>query len=348
MEEAKDLVFISLSFTTGIAAGALFKGFLPIACAVSSILSVILVLFVLRSRHPHISVGLLFLSLGIFCACTEALTYVAPEAGFVEKLALNCCERLKVLIDSLPFADKASAPMIKALLTGDRSDIPVELVRNFRAAGASHILALSGMHLGVTYLALRKILCPIGNSPFAKRIKWSLLVTLAGFYTLMTGAGASLVRALLFIVLNETAILLHRHRKPSRILLAALTIQLAANPSALYSAGFQLSYLAICGIVFIMPLLVGPYKKFKLWNMLAMSLACQLTTAPLSWFYFHSFPRHFLLTNIIAMPLSSGIMMISLPTITLSALGICPELLVEVTDYAARSLAFALEVIAGM
>ena len=348
MEEAKDMVYISLTFITGIAAGALFKGFLPVACAISSVISAIFALFVLKGRHPYVSAAFLFFSLGVFCSCTEAITYIAPSAGLVGNFALACCDRLKSFIDSIPFVNRTSAPMLKALLTGDKSGMPPELIRNFRVAGASHILALSGMHLGVIYLVLRKILSPIGNSIHAKRIKWALSVTLAGFYTLMTGAGASLVRALLFIVLSETAILLHRKREPVRILFAALTIQVAVSPSVLYSAGFQLSYLAICGIVFLMPIIVGPYKNFKLWKIMAMSIACQMTTAPLTWLYFHSFPLYFLLTNLIAMPISTGIMIISLPTIALSALGICPGLLVKVTDCAVRALSFALEVIAGM
>ena len=253
----------------------------------------------------------------------------------------------------------------KALLTGDRSDLSRDLIGIFRRSGASHILALSGLHLGVIYIILGKALSLLGRFPASSVIRFILILCFTAFYTVMTGASPSLVRAFLFILLRETSILLHRPGRPLRILLAAMVIQLAIFPSVISSLGFQLSYLAMAGITILHPRLlrlwttVGNggsdetggtigYVARKIWTSASLSISCQVFTAPLVWLRFGTLPAYFLITNLMALPLTSVIMTLVITTLLLTSLGICPEVLVVLSDKVLSLFLFILEVIADL
>ena len=202
---------------------------------------------------------------------------------------------------------------------------------------------------------MTRVLSILGNSPLARTVRSVAAIVPAGAFCLATGASPSLVRAFLFIVLGEACALLHRPRNAWHILLVALTLQAAIDPSQVATVGFQLSYLAMTGITLIYPILERWYPadgRFdpirKVWKGAALTLSCQLTTAPLAWLTFHTFPRHFLLTNLLAMPLTTALMVLGVATVALGAAGICPMLLIRLTDLAASALLFCLEVIAGM
>lgn len=230
----------------------------------------------------------------------------------------------------------------------------------FRDSGASHILALSGLHLGVLYILLARLTAPLGNSPWIRRLRYSLIIVAALFYSIMTGATPSIIRAFLFITINETAKLLGRKREPVRVLLAALTTQLALKPDVITSVAFQLSYMAMAGIFLLFPILDRIYpapngsklSRFnplrKIWSAAMLSISCQVFTGPLAWYYFHTFPKYFILTNLIALPLTSAIITLSVATIALSFLGICPEPLVILNDHTMQALFFCLEIISGL
>lgn len=293
---------------------------------------------------------------GAFCYLATACRGASAEeeASFMQAVG-RCAERLREVIDSIPFGHEQSAALIKALLTGERSSLSRATVLAFRASGASHLLALSGLHLGFIYLSIRRI---CGLIPWrgrtASRVRAAITVGLCGFYTLMTGAGASIVRAFLFICIRETAgICPERKSVPGRTLLWALTIQLALSPTSITSIGFQLSYLAMAGITFILPWMQSWYPPSKdplrkLWDTAALSISCQVTTAPLAWWYFRTFPQYFLLTNIIAMPLCSVVMSLNIATVAMYAIGICPEWLITVTDLSVQSIIASLRIISEM
>lgn len=86
----------------------------------------------------------------------------------------------------------------------------------------------------------------------------------------------------------------------------------------------------------------------RIWDAAALSISCQLFTAPLAWYRFHSFPRYFLLTNILALPLSTATMALSVAAIALSAAGICPEVLVQAVEWCAGTLLSVLETVSSM
>ncbi len=303
---------------------------------------------------------LLGLAAGSFRGFTSSLTAIGSYDSSFITWASGFGHRLGDFIDSIPFGNNGTNALLKALVTGERNDISKSVADAFRDSGAAHILSLSGFHLGIVYGIVRWSLSGLGNTSKASFMRSALTVVFCGCYTLATGAGPSTVRAFLFILLGEAARLLHRKRSTASILFSALFLQLAFSPSSIRSVSFRLSYAAMAGIAFIYPWLrdlwPGDPSEDRplirairwIWNSASMSIACQLTTGPLAWLYFGSFPAHFLLTNLIALPLSSLLIPLGLITIVLTALGICPAIMLKATDTLVQALSAALEIIAGM
>lgn len=395
MVEARDIMGISVPFAAGVATGAVLCPFLSggLPIITDSILLILICSTTLLVRFGKLSdrsgkrlVSLsnqprlgrlmrlgrlsgrriffagIFIVTGIFCSLNYHIASGIPEygSGIVSTAAAKAVGHLRATIDAIPYPSETTGPLVKALLTGDKSDLPKEITGIFRDSGASHILALSGLHLGVLYLLLTRLTSPLGNSPKARKSRCSLIIVAALFYSIMTGATPSIIRAFLFITINETARLLGRKREPVRVLLAALTVQLALKPDVISSVGFQLSYMAMAGIFLLYPTLERIYpapsgsrlSRFnpfrKIWNAAMLSISCQIFTGPIAWHYFHTFPKYFILTNLVALPLTSAIMTLSVATIALSFFGICPEPLVILNDHAMQALVFCLEIISGM
>ncbi len=377
MDAARDIAGIGVPFAAGAAAGAVLYPFLSgrlhLTAAILPAVPVGLILFYLfrlrrsdagshRSAELWTVIPASFFLAGIFCGVNALLAQGIPvwENNPVSKAADSAVTYLRAAIDSIPYSSDTTGPLVKALLTGDRSGLTKDITRIFRDSGASHLLALSGLHLGVIYLILIRLAAPLGNGRRARILKYSLIVGAAAFYSIMTGAAPSIVRALLFIILNETAKLLGRKREPARVLFTALTVQLALKPGVITSVGFQLSYLAMAGIFFLFPTLDRIYPSpagggrpgfdpfRKIWSAAVLSISCQVFTGPLAWYYFRTFPEYFILTNLIALPLTSAIMTLSVATIALTCLGICPEFLVTLNDGAMQALVFSLEVISSL
>lgn len=365
MEVAEDIVGISAAFAVGIAAGAAAMGIsgsvggLPwlISGVAFTACSVLLFLAVSGRISSWPPLAALFVSAGIICYSSEWLGDSASSTGRdpLTAAAMGSAEKMKGVIDSIPYHSETTGPLVKALTTGDRSSLSKETVSAFRKSGASHILALSGLHLGIIYAMMIWATAFMGHTPTARKLRFGLIVSLSMFYAVATGSFPSIMRAALFITINETARLVGVRQKPLRTLCGALMIQLAISPELIRSVGFQLSYLAMTGIFVLYPRLKSFYPEGgkadpmrRIWEGASLSISCQVFTAPAAWIYFETFPKYFLLTNLIAMPLTSILMVVSVMTIGLSAIGVCPEFMVAVNDKAASALQWALAVISTM
>ena len=200
----------------------------------------------------------------------------------------------------------------------------------------------------------------LGNSKPSQAIRSFTLVSICGFYMLATGAGASIVRAFIFIVIGECIRLSGRQSTLKNTMMTALIIHLAIMPSAIKEVGFQLSYAAIFGIAFIFPWMQGfwPGDRHEdgmfarctrwIWDSAAMSISCQITTAPLAYMYFGTFPTQFILTNLIALPLTGMIIPCSLATLTASMLGWHPQILLDITEWMISLLCGSLDLLSTM
>ncbi len=303
-------------------------------------------------------------------------------AGWPGRFASECGARFRAMIDGIPYRGEMTGPLVKALLAGDRSGLSREVRGAFRAAGASHLLALSGLHLSVIYLIFSKLLSVAGNSPAVSKARSVLIILGSGFFTLMTGASPSLVRAFLFITLRELALIFRRRVSSLHIFLMSLMIQLALNPADIVSVGFQLSYLAMLGIYILYPPLEGLWDRAgawrigrkeengtpqthgghdeegrgqafgaamrRIWSLCALSISCQVFTAPAVLLYFGTFPRYFLITNLFCLPISNVLITVSVITTVLAPLGLCPGFLLWVNDFLVSLLIRILETIAEL
>jgi competence protein ComEC len=282
------------------------------------------------------------------------------QSSWFMSTALSFGEKMKGAVDAIHFENERTGLIIKALLTGEKSGIPNDVTQAFRNIGASHILALSGLHLGIIYAIVRFITRLSGNSRKAKYLRSAVIIFICGFYTLATGAGPSIVRAFIFITIGECARLSGRSATLKRILMISVLIHLSITPSAIKEVSFQLSYAAIAGIAYIFPWLQGfwPGDRHEdavltrcarwIWDSAAMSISCQITTGPLAYLYFGTFPQYFLLTNLIAVPLAGLIIPAALLVAALTAAGGCPAFLISVTEWLVTALTDSLSIIASM
>ena len=374
MEVERDLAGISLPFAAGVAAVIFSGGILLVRPGLTSISAYAIVLVAVclllhpvhhrfKPAHIRVMTGLCLMACGVLCGISSEMISFGklPGGAFIQSLESSGAAMGKA-IDAVNFRSPVTNAIIKALIIGDRTDIPPKITEAFRESGASHILALSGLHLGIIYGIIVKLSSFIGNSPSARLFRSVMTISACGIYTLAVGAGPSIVRAFLFILLGETALITGRFRSACSILMASLLIHLVIAPDSLSEISFQLSYAAMTGIAFIFPSLRSLWPKTPgnqaegprphpirwIWETAALSISCQITTGPLAYMYFGTFPTHFLLTNLIALPLTGLIIPLALASACLSSLGICPDMVSRATEMLVTTLSEALEIISEM
>ncbi len=342
----RDIVAISVPYSTGVALAALLPAAGVPGYAVAGMSLAVCTLctaLFCRRRGRFGTICLAFFAAGLFSGYSAALVQAAGGGGW--NPGKGALEALIKTIDGIGFSGPQTGALAKALLTGQRGGLGGETVASFRAAGAAHILALSGLHLGVIYGILHRCLAVAGRSRAAELTGSTLILAVAGFYVLMTGSSASVVRAYLFICLNELSRLFPgRRRRPLAVFTAALTVQLCADPLVIRSVGFQLSYLAMLGIYLLFPKLdswfpggrMNPLRR--IWSASALTISCQIFTAPAVWWHFRSFPVYFLITNLVALPLTEVFIICAVASTATAAAGCCPSPLIYLTDLCGNAL----------
>jgi competence protein ComEC len=201
----------------------------------------------------------------------------------------------------------------EALLIGYRNDLDSELLNAYANTGVVHIIAISGLHLGLIYAVLVWLLSVIPLVKQSKIIQAVVVILFLWTFSLMTGASASVMRsAVMFtvIIIGKT---INRNTSVYNALAASAFLLLCYNPYYLWDVGFQLSYLAIVGIVWLQKPIQRkwlPENKwlFKIWEMVSITIAAQIFTFPICLYYFHQFPNYFLPVNLVAVPLSTLIL----------------------------------------
>ncbi len=350
MRSKGNTLLICLPFTLGTAL-AFVTAPPPWAVQFALLLCVVCLIGLFRGGRADAPVlVLLFGGLGMFCGLVSRID--SFSAG---KIELSLMPVLRERLDSLPFGNAQTADLLKALMSGDKSGLGKDAVGLFRVCGASHLLALSGLHLGIIASFVGIVLRFLGNSPASQRIRSLLLLCFCLLYCLACGASPSLVRAFIFIVFDQLGRLLPHRRMSLQVKLCwACTLQLAISPSVIGSAAFQLSYLAMAGISLFAPVFESWYpsnrlsQRFdplrKIWLGMSVSLSCQLTTAPLVYILFGSFPQYFFLVNLIALPLCE----VLIPLGIIALLPGVPAFVYSICDFLSRLLLGSLGVIAGM
>ena len=198
--------------------------------------------------------------------------------------------------------------IIEALVLGQRQNIDPEITKSFRDAGVIHILALSGLHVGIILLILRWLTKPVLRLRNGNWIQSGLVVFLLWCFALMTGLSPSIFRAVTMFSFVAVGMTIKRKASVFHSLTLSAFVLLFVDTRLLFQVGFQLSYMAVYSIVLLQPILarVWPWRnKIKdfFWNILTVTLAAQIGVAPLSVFYFHQLPGLFLFGNMVLLPL---------------------------------------------
>jgi competence protein ComEC len=222
--------------------------------------------------------------------------------------------------------------VINALLLGQRQDVSKELIADYSNAGAIHILAVSGLHVGIILLILSWIFKPLERLKKGKFIKTIVVILFLWMFAFVAGLSASVVRAVTMFTFLSIGLSFQRKNKIEFSLISSMFFLLVVKPMFLFDVGFQLSYLAVFGIIWIQPKVYKMYNpRFlidkKTWQLMSVSFAAQVGILPLSLFYFHQFPSLFWLSNLIIIPFLGAILIGGIIMITLALLGVLPQTL---------------------
>lgn len=202
-----------------------------------------------------------------------------------------------------------------ALILGSKDELDFEVKQAYATAGAMHVLAVSGLHVGIIFLILNTLLSILDTSKKGRIVKAIILLIGLWSYALITGLSPSVLRAATMFSFVIMGTVLNRKSSIYNTLAASAFFLLLINPNLLFEVGFQLSYIAVLGIVYLQPLI---YKRIytrwwlldKIWAITAVSIAAQIATLPLTLFYFNQFPVYFMLSNLIVIP--SAVVILSL------------------------------------
>jgi len=239
------------------------------------------------------------------------------NSGFsIKRYSLNLREKSLNMLKKLGFKDEVLS-VSSALLLGDKDLLERETVLMYSSSGAMHVLAVSGLHVGIIFLAFSYLLFFLDKIKYGKYIKAFLLILILWGYALFTGMSASVLRASTMFSFVIIGGVLNRRTNIYNTLAASAFLLLIIDPLIIMQVGFQLSYIAVIGIVYLQPKI---YKLFyfnnwfmdKIWIISSVSIAAQIATFPLGMYYFHQYPNYFLLSNLFVIPLATLILNLSL------------------------------------
>ena len=211
-----------------------------------------------------------------------------------------------------------SAGLIIALVLGQKNNLDPEIKADYATVGAMHVLAVSGMHVGIVAMGLQFFLA-FWRKPglLPKLIKSGLAVLGIWLFTLLAGAGPSVLRAATMFSLFTIGRELYLPKNAWNILAATALLMLCLNPRTLFAVGFQLSYAAVAAIVYFQPKIYRLWLTTNrpldyAWQLLSLGLAAQLGTAAISIHYFHQFPLYFWLSGLLIVPLATLALLLGL------------------------------------
>lgn len=197
-----------------------------------------------------------------------------------------------------------------ALMLGYTDKLDADIISAYSSTGALHVLSVSGLHVAIVYVVFNYFLFFLEKLKYGNIIKAFILILLLWLYAAITGLSPSVLRAATMFSFIIFAKVFNRYTNIYNTLAASAFLLLVINPYLIMDVGFQLSYIAVIGIVYIQPKIYNWFEpKFwlldQIWTITAVSIAAQIATFPLGLFYFHQFPNYFLISNFIVIPVST-------------------------------------------
>jgi competence protein ComEC len=220
--------------------------------------------------------------------------------------------------------DKREENVLAALVLGKTTGLDAELLMSYSGAGAVHVLAVSGLHVALIYMILSPFMKKLYRGNRGRWVKTIVPALLLWMYAGITGFSPSVLRSALMFTCFIIADNFQKQNNIFNTMSVSAILLLIIEPAMITEAGFQLSYLAVLGIVIYQdPLVHLLYIKNKAllwaWKLTCVSTAAQLATLPITLYYFHQFPNYFVLTNLIVIPLSTIVLYVGLSYFLLCA-----------------------------
>ncbi len=224
-----------------------------------------------------------------------------------------------------------------ALILGQQQEISSDIIQDYQYSGATHILSVSGLHVGFIMLLINFLLKPIPNTKKGSFIKLISVLTALSSFAIISGLSPSVLRSVVMFSFLAIGNHLRRTGNIYHNLLVSMLLILLFEPYFLFDAGFQLSYIALFFILWLQPLLKkiwSPKNKIALyiWDALTVSFAAQIGAFPLCLYYFHQFPGLFFITNIAIIPVLAFVMVVGIIVMVYAAFDVPPELLAQILE----------------
>lgn len=248
-----------------------------------------------------------------YVKATDYQVLPVTERPWLEAFIHDSRERILASLQTGLASFPDALGIAEALLIGYKADLDRDVVQAYSNAGVVHVIAISGLHLGLIYWILQFL---FERMPFLRKKKWlriGLVLLGIWLFSLLTGASASVVRSAVMLTCMLIGSGIRRPVSIYHSITASAFLLLLYNPYWLWDVGFQLSYLAVGGIVLLQKPIENlwyvrqPWLK-KIWSLSCVTLAAQLATTPLCLYYFHQFPTLFFISNLLIVPLSTIIL----------------------------------------
>ncbi len=205
--------------------------------------------------------------------------------------------------------DKQNYSIVSALVLGDKSELSNQTKTIFKNTGSIHILAVSGLHVGLIYSILLFVMYWFPKNNFSKTLNLTLSLICIFSYCMITGASTSVVRAGMMLSLYLIGKHFGKFTNVYNIIGSVATVILLFNPQAIYTVSFQFSFLALISIIFFNQYFDITHEKSTkltryLLQLITVSMSAQILIAPLLIYYFKQFSLYFWLSGIIAIPMA--------------------------------------------
>ena len=273
---------------------------------------------------------------GIYGRIEVVAFYVVKNntTGFMGSIA-RTRSHLAIVIDK--HFNQESSALLKTLLLGKRTDLDNEVYQHYVDAGAVHILAISGLHVGIITAILLLLLQKMPNLSFYRPLRYFILLAGLWAFAFIAGASPSVLRATVMFSFIGLSSLIRRKQGRFDALMLSMLFLLLINPYYLYDVGFQLSYAAVFSIMKFYPVMRKwwqPENKYLqwIWSLFLVGLSAQIVVLPISLYYFHQFPILFFVSNLVVVPLLQPILIGGIIALCLGSFGILPYAIVFVLE----------------
>jgi len=243
--------------------------------------------------------------------------------------------------------ESSELALATALTFGYKEKLQIETKKSFSNTGVMHILAVSGLHVGILYTVLAFL---FNCFQLAKKLNWIkpvLILFIIWSFAFITGLSSSVLRAVIMLTFFVIADSIYKNVNVYNILSTSAILILLYDPLVITHVSFQLSYLAVIGILYLYPKiekkLIFKNKILKyFWQLLAVSVAAQIATFPIGLYYFHQFPSYFLLTNIFIIPLAFILFCLGLMIIAFSFSNLVTIFIAKVVSLVVKLMTFVI------